>query len=580
MQKSIEQFMWGFQPHFRMSVESAVGLGLRALGDETAEPVVFLVGILADDDSDHHHPICIEPEDGPLVPADFGGVGDRAATLYRDSPDSRMRFSNARLDVLKHQEFRDRAHASAIGEVLNTKLPQQFLISLPTRVGQYRVFTAVGLPARILETAPQLVHDRVDDLYPVTRSLVHGLVEEILKQCARTLYLPDPAGLSVTTADVTKSAGRAFTQSAVSLTGAITGGQLFDALNRLATTPYERRVGVGSLLLAKEECEHIVCTLRLQRSVHVGDTRSLRKLLETSSRSGESLLTDGERAYGLGHRKPDYPEPSESVFQVVVTGNGVWELIHGETRLALVEFGEPRLPQQQLKPERLHDVCRRLFGQCDSAALWELAQTASEAEHGTMLVISDHAEDEAARLGSQAFRVKPQRLTGASVKQVIGIDGAVLVDPDGRCHAIGVILDGMATAQGDRSRGSRFNSAVRYLAMIKNDVGRAVVLIVSEDGMINLLPDIPPRIQRTERDGLVADLREVAALDPVNAERFYRAYRRVEAKAFYLSEEQVNEVNALMEDHWERRMAEGGGIRITERPLSVNADMNEEYLVD
>jgi hypothetical protein len=66
----------------------------------------------------------------------------------------------------------------------------------------------------------------------------------------------------------------------------------------------------------------------------------------------------------------------------------------------------------------------------------------------------------------------------------------------------------------------------------------------------------------------------------VNAERFYKAYRRVEANAFYLSEEQVNEVNALMEDHWERRMAEGGGIRITERPLTVNADMNDEYLID
>lgn len=360
------------------------------------------------------------------------------------------------------------------------------------------------------------------------------------------------------------------------MTGAITGGQLFDALNRLATTPYERRVGVGSLLLAKEECEHIVCTLRLQRSVHVGDTRSLRKLLETSSRGGESLLTDGERAYGLGHRKPDYPESSESVFQIVVTGNGVWELIHGETHLALVEFGEPRLPQQQLKPERLDDVCKRLFGQCDSSALWELAATASEAEHGAMLVISDHAEGEAARLGSQAFRVKPLRLTRASVNQVIGIDGAVLVDPAGRCHAIGVILDGVATAQGDRSRGSRFNS----VGTIKNVDGRAVVLIVSEDGMINLLPDIPPRIQRKERDALVADLREIAALDAVNAERFYKTYRRVEAKAFYLSEEQVNEVNALMEDHWERRMAEGGGIRITEKPLAVNAAMNDEYLID
>ncbi|MCV7301225.1 hypothetical protein H7J93_16520 [Mycobacterium barrassiae] len=54
----------------------------------------------------------------------------------------------------------------------------------------------------------------------------------------------------------------------------------------------------------------------------------------------------------------------------------------------------------------------------------------------------------------------------------------------------------------------------------------------------------------------------------------------VGAKAFYLSQEQANEVNVLMEAHWERRMAEDEGIGITERPLTVNADMNDEYLID
>jgi 3-dehydroquinate synthase class II len=66
----------------------------------------------------------------------------------------------------------------------------------------------------------------------------------------------------------------------------------------------------------------------------------------------------------------------------------------------------------------------------------------------------------------------------------------------------------------------------------------------------------------------------------MNAERFYTAYRRVEAKAFYLSQDHVDEVNALMEDHWARRMALGGAIRIHERPLVVNPEMNDDYLVD
>ena len=98
--------------------------------------------------------------------------------------------------------------------------------------------------------------------------------------------------------------------------------------------------------------------------------------------------------------------------------------------------------------------------------------------------------------------------------------------------------------------------------------------------MINLLPEMQPRILRSELDALLDDLREAAALEPVNAERFFNAYRRVEAKAFYLSQDQIDEVNRLMEDHWTRRAAEGGGMRVHESPLRVNPEMNEKYFVE
>lgn len=571
--------MWAFQHIFRRSVGWTLSQSLKTIGDEAAvEPAIFLIGTLIDGGT--RHPLCIEPEDGPIAPADFEGLDGRASTTYSQSPDSRMSFGDARMHALKHQEFRDRAYGSAMREVLEAKLSLRFFIGLPTRVEQHRVFTAVGLPQRIFDSTPHLDHDRVDDLYTITRSLVYGVVDEVLKQSSLMLYRPDPSGLGVTPTDVAKAAGRSLAQSAVTLAGSITGGQLFDGLNRLATTPYESRVGVGSLLLASKDSEYIDCSLRLRKAVHITETRALRKLLETSSLGGESILTDGEVAYGLGRRKANYPVSSESVFQVVVTGNGAWELLHGETRLASVEFGEPRLPVQRLRPERLDEICSRMFGENDGAVLWGLAQAASEAAHGTMLVITDCAETEAIRLGSQAFRVEPAQLTETCIKQVTEIDGAVLVDPSGCCHAIGVILDGLATSEGDRSRGSRFNSAVRYLASAKAIGVRAAVLLVSEDGMINLLPNMPSRIRRADRDALMSDLRESAAIEPVNAERFYAAYRRVEAKAFYLSQDQIDEVNALMADHWARRIAEGGNLRIDEKPLTVNAEMDDEYLID
>ncbi|WP_353464709.1 hypothetical protein [Mycobacterium intracellulare] len=37
------------------------------------------------------------------------------------------------------------------------------------------------------------------------------------------------------------------------------------------------------------------------------ETRTLRKVLESSSRDGASLLTDGRDVYGLGRLRSDYP---------------------------------------------------------------------------------------------------------------------------------------------------------------------------------------------------------------------------------------------------------------------------------
>jgi hypothetical protein len=475
-----------------------------------------------------------------------------------------------------------RASGSAIGEVLETRLGPglRFFVGLPTPVVQHMVFTAVGLPERVLDT-PHLSSTVAGYRYPVTQSLVRGAVDEILRLSSRALYEPNPGAdidIGADPADVAKVAGSALTRSATVLAGNEMGPDLFNGLNRVATTRYERRVGVGSLLLAAAASEHIDRSVTLQAPVPISETRTLRKLLETSSRHGESLLTDGSVVYGLGRQRPDYSGASESVFQVLVIGDGTWELYHAGVALATVQFGAPRLPEQRLRRERLDDVAGRVFRECDSDALWALATAAADAEHGTMLVISERAAEEAARLGSQALTIEPARFDDSLVRQVTGIDGAVLVDPSGCCHAIGVILDGTATGAGDRSRGARYNSAVKYLASAGDTP--TVILLVSEDGMINLLPDLRPRMRRADLDAMLAELREAATIEPVHAERFYRAYRRVEAAAFYLSPGQIDEVNALRDDHWERRRAEGASIWVNEAPLRPDPEMTEEYLID
>ena len=74
------------------------------------------------------------------------------------------------------------------------------------------------------------------------------------------------------------------------------------------------------------------------------------------------------------------------------------------------------------------------------------------------------------------------------VRTITAIDGAVLLSPDGTCHAIGVILDGLSTSSGNPMRGSRFNSAVRYVETSRRQFGYvAYAIVVSEDGMIDLI---------------------------------------------------------------------------------------------
>lgn len=64
---------------------------------------------------------------------------------------------------------------------------------------------------------------------------------------------------------------------------------------------------------------------------------------------------------------------------------------------------------------------------------------------------------------------------------MIGIDGAVLLDQNGKVYIIGVILDGKISPKGTTmARGARYNSAVKYSYSHRNE--KHLVVVISEDG--------------------------------------------------------------------------------------------------
>jgi hypothetical protein len=190
-----------------------------------------------------------------------------------------------------------------------------------------------------------------------------------------------------------------------------------------------------------------------------------------------------------------------------------------------------------------------------------------------MLVISSSAAHEAARLAHQCTRVRPFRPSPATVALVTSIDGAVLVDLDGLCHAIGVILDGVASPRCTPARGARFNSAVRY-AYGRDD---CMVVVKSEDGMVDLLPALRPQIRHADLESNLAALRRLAAAEFVECKEYHAVLEWFERHRFYLKEAHCRELNLLkpaVED-----LLDPSVTRLIFPDFTPDPEMNDSYYV-
>lgn len=577
MRGAIAQFMWGFQPHFRMSVERAAKGALKTAGADVY-PEALLIGFRANADADWD--VCVEPEWGRYAQQGLDDVPALGAELYDADPESQIFNTDPGIHEQFHRRLRNTCRARALEQTLAEQHPDRlFVAGLGNRVGNYHVHPVISVDRENWERLPTLgtTWRYRMTIYP---SLQAAIVARVLREAALALSLQEPpVGLvsefDLTDDDVRRDASESLVESVVYLTGELFASALKTGLDALAAQPYEGRSGAGSIVIAARDHPALDVVVRLDNPVSVTQTRAMRKLLEMSSDDLE-LLTDGQAAYGLGKVSDEYDPSTEEIFVVTVLGRGSWTLAHGELPLLAVDNVVATLPSALVSEERFRDIAERLFpdASLDLDALWGMVLAATEQAHGTMLVVHANAADEAARLAPQAIAIEATAVTKGMLKALTSIDGAVLLSPDGACHALGVILDGLATGTGDPSRGARFNSAVRYLAGASDP---CLIIIVSEDGMINLMPDLRPRISREAVAGRLDAVRAAAMVDEPDFEVFHKAFDRLEEVAFYLNEEQCAEANVLRERVEDFR--ESRGMRIHHRPLAPDVGMNDTYFL-
>jgi DNA integrity scanning protein DisA with diadenylate cyclase activity len=574
--------MWEHQAHFRISAQTAAE-GIFKLLDSNLRPNVFLVGILEDERSGSQ-PLCLDPDSSGYKRSFFSTVKRHAREFEKiergrspSNPVAGVQNNHAprlRLGVLR----------KAVQEALREQDKDRGIASFcswPVIVQDYVVFTVLQLKRRALDSSYALAIDQLNSRYT---SLLDAAIHEYLDGCSEALRKPnswseDP-NFSRDPEEIVRAAGKRFMYTPALAGGEIEGLHgLFDACNMISSLRYEGAEGIGRMLIARRGHPNIQERLRLSRPIRITDCRAVRKLLEiSSSESNLSLLCDSASIYGFGEFVGPYDAQREDLFVVNFTKHHTWTLDHAEHVMIRVTYNQPRLSQTQIEEEKFKRDLQRIFDDVDPSKaerLWSLILEATKQKHGTTVVVSSEASKEAARLENQCTRIEPVQLTPGVMRMVTAIDGAVMIDPNATCYAIGVILDGGASQKGDAARGARYNSAIRYV----EGKDRSLAIVVSEDGSIDLIPDLMPQIPRSAITQAVAKLRAIRDAGIVNFEEFRRVMDWLFAHRFYLIDDVCEEVNLLRHDI-EARFERDTAVRIAYDDLLPNGEMNESYLLD
>lgn len=500
----LQQVMWGYQQQFRLSLDAAARRALERIGADLS-PEAYVVG-LATEGPDTGQVALERPEgvDPGFEAGDFDGVLVDVKRRYADSPVHDLEFGTDEMREGRLEYVAGSARAAALRAALHATTAgtaRTFFVGRPAEVGGWSVHPVVAVDRAALDRLPRLDVQPSGELGAppgesdaLTASLSHGVISELLRTATHALLAAKPPrSISPTEDDVPTESIRRAANHLVHTTASICGRPqakgLFDALEALASTAYEGKPGSGTVIVAADGHPHVDVAISLRNPIPVRERLQFRKLLEiTDDQLG--LLVDGERVCGFGAISEQYDGATGDLFRFTVVEQGVWTLSHHDQPLLRMAHGHPQLPRPRVDRGLFVRGMRRVFGAVDDGdihAIWRLAQTAVSQRRGTTLVVTTAAAEEARRLEPQALAIDPQPIGTRMLRAMTKIDGAVLLTPDGICHAVGAILDGLATGEGDPGRGARYNSAVRYTAA---STAPCLILIVSDDGMIDVHPEL------------------------------------------------------------------------------------------
>ncbi|WP_394754237.1 hypothetical protein [Crenothrix sp.] len=542
--KGILLFMWGYQEHYRFSVGYLAKQVFETLGI-SIEPKALVVGVRRPE-SKNRNKVCVEPENGEWSIDLFSGLLDRVEDIFEKHPSQNIIYGDDLSMREKPEHIRRDSVSSAVGEALkpyDDKYKVRSFCGVSYPVDEYYVVPVIQVPEGVFEQYPPLHGEIRWHSMAGYSSFIHAAISMLLAEATGELKRPDSGrGISFGSRpeELTYQTAKNFLRTfGILIKDSNCYLDMLSQLNLVSSLMYERAEGKGRLLLVNPENPAIDYRLHFIEPVPFNEPRWARKILQMASQD-IMLIADCEKIHGLGKLNENHDATQQDAFIVDFLDHYHWQLRCGEQVLIQSEYGKPSLPKEVISRDRFLDNYSRLFPQTSSEQqnhIWQLFNFAIKQNHGSSLIIANDAESEAERLARQGTTIKPVLMTTELFQRVSGIDGTIILDPFGICHAIGVILDGFANEQCTPSRGSRFNSGVRYVEANKK---QRLAIVVSDDKMVDIFPLLRPRIEKAKI------IQVIEQLEQATEDNYHKPRNWLDEHRFYLDAEQCECANTAL----------------------------------
>lgn len=580
MSRGIYLFMWGYQESFRVSCQYLIRDVLEELGAE-GNAEVFLVGARAPE-SKNKNEVCIEPEDGKWSLSIFKGLLDSIESIYSTHHLQNIAYGDAASNRDKPKWMRQDSTRRAVENALIDYDEANGVFSFcgdTQCLGEYYITPVIQIPESTFIKFPPLAYKPKGNRRQGFgyRSFIHAAIFTVLNEISEKLQSPEPGRFTYKAMripeEIIRIAAKDFLSTpGLSIDERYYGDGLFEQLNLVSSLMYEQMKGIGRLILIHPENEAIDYLIQFIQPVSLREPRWVRKILQMAV-SGSAIIADWQYIYGLGDLKTTHNPSEQDAFTINFLDHYYWELCCGEQVLFRSKYGVPKLPQEYFDQQSFIANYIRLFPLSsveDSLHLWNLLQVQIKQEYGSMIVVTEDAAIEAKRLSKQGTSIVGTRLTETLLESISSIDGTILLDPYGVCHAFGVILDGEVNDECTPSRGSRYNSGVRY---VYSNGRCALAIVASDDKTIDIIPEIRRLVSRSLLE------RYIKTFIASTIENFHDSRNWLDKHRFYINAEQCEQLNSTI-DRLDNSSQDLDSIYSGTDKFEVHPNFNESYLSD